>query len=557
MSITLTLESFVTGTKQSDLVDERALTEVIETATAAGQPFSTAAQLADALVGKKLITRWQAEKLLQGKYRGFRLGRYRLLELLGKGEMSSVYLAEHVRMKRRCAIKVLPAHKVRETSYLGRFHREAEAVAKLDHPNIVRAYDVDVEEEGGAEIHFLVMEYVVGRSLEKIVNESGPMSVVQAADSMRQAAAGVAHAHAAGLVHRDIKPGNLLVDEQGVVKLLDLGLARFFKDPDRESLTIKHDEKVLGTADYLAPEQAVDSHSVDERADIYALGCTLFFTLTARPPFVEGTLVQRLLAHQTQTPPAISEFRDDCHEDLTAIIRKMMAKEPEDRYQTAAEVEEALGGFLVDHGTDNWRKTHLDVIARVRGVDAVLNGPVQTPNVKSTASEAVRTAAADVEVNRGPAAAYAEKATSPAPSRDDQPAVQPASESTKRPAVARSLELNTPRPAATLADGVSKPRAAAESAKPVSAPASFFSSRASLWERIDKQLLAICVLLAVSIGFVVTVAMNASATDGQTEQGVENPDSTNLQGGNVGDVSPILNEPQSGREPAFGVDPNE
>ncbi|HCS52845.1 MAG TPA: serine/threonine protein kinase, partial [Planctomycetaceae bacterium] len=211
------------------------------------------------------------------------------MNLLGRGEMSAVYMAEHIAMQRKCAIKVLPANRVKDTSYLGRFQREARAVATLDHPNIVRAYDVDQQNEGGAEIHFLVMEYVEGQSIEKLVNSKGPMPFVEIADIIRQAAEGLFHAHNAGLVHRDIKPGNLLVSQNGTVKLLDLGLARFFKEDGEESLTIKHDEKVLGTADYLAPEQAVDSHNVDQRGDIYSLGCTFYFALTGHPPFTDGT----------------------------------------------------------------------------------------------------------------------------------------------------------------------------------------------------------------------------------------------------------------------------
>jgi len=172
-------------------------------------------------------------------------------------------------------------------------------------------------------------------------------------------------------VHRDIKPGNLLVDNKGVVRLLDLGLARFFRDTETESLTIKHDEKVLGTADYLAPEQAVDSHAVDERADIYSLGCTLYFSLMGHPPFTDGTLVQRLLAHQTKSPPPIRKQRPDVPESLVAIVEKMMQKRKDDRYQSAAEVAAALSKWLVENGGDAWRKSHAELVARFAGLDAV------------------------------------------------------------------------------------------------------------------------------------------------------------------------------------------
>jgi serine/threonine-protein kinase len=274
-------------------------------------------------------------------------------------------------MERRCAIKVLPANKVQDTSYLGRFHREARAVASMNHPNIVRAYDVDKQTESGTDIHFLVMEYVEGRNIEQIVKEQGPLDYVSAVDYIRQAADGLGHAHQSGMVHRDVKPGNLLIDNTGVVKLLDLGLARFFKTTDEESLTIKHDEKVLGTADYLAPEQAVDSHQVDARADIYSLGCTMYFALTGHPPFTDGTLVQRLLAHQTKSPPSVRYERPDIDDELLQILDKMMAKKTADRYQTAAEVSEALARWLIEHASAAWKQKHMMIVAALCGMDAL------------------------------------------------------------------------------------------------------------------------------------------------------------------------------------------
>jgi serine/threonine protein kinase len=212
--------------------------------------------------------------------------------------MGTVFLCEHTSMRRRVAIKVLPVAKAKDPSYLERFYREARAVAALDHPNIVRAYDIDQDEK----LHFLVMEYVDGASLQEIVKRAGPLEPLRAAHYMCQAAFGLQHAHeAAGLVHRDIKPGNILVDRTGAVKVLDMGLARFFHD-EEDVLTKKYDENVLGTADYLAPEQALDSHAVDIRADIYSLGATFYFCLTGKTPFSEGTVAQKLIWHQTRAP---------------------------------------------------------------------------------------------------------------------------------------------------------------------------------------------------------------------------------------------------------------
>ena len=368
MPIKLSAESFLAGVRQSGLVEPERLEVLLREFTKAEVNLEDSDSLADALVKAKAVTRWQVDKLLQGKFKGFILGRYRLQELLGRCEMSAIYLAEHCKLKRRCAIKVLPSHKVKDTSYLGRFQREAEAVASLDHPNIVRAYDVDMVVEAGTDIHFLVMEFVDGKDLEKLLDERHEFGVVEAVEYLRQAAEGLSNAHENGLIHRDVKPGNLLVDPKGTVKLLDLGLARFFKQTEMESLTIKHDEKVLGTADYLAPEQAVDSHSVDERGDVYSLGCTLYFSLCGHPPFTEGTLVQRLLAHQTKKPPLINKERPEVPMSLVVILDKMMEKRRENRYQKMRDVADALAQWLVENGGDEWKKAHPAVVAQFLGM---------------------------------------------------------------------------------------------------------------------------------------------------------------------------------------------
>ncbi|MBM4076672.1 MAG: serine/threonine protein kinase, partial [Planctomycetes bacterium] len=247
------------------------------------------------------------------------------------------------------------------------------AVASMNHVNIVRAYDVDKQTESGTDIHFLVMEYVEGKNLEQIVKDQGALDYITAVDAIRQAADGLAHAHQLGMVHRDVKPGNLLIDANGIVRLLDLGLARFFKSTEEESLTIKHDEKVLGTADYLAPEQAIDSHQVDSRADIYSLGCTLYFALTGHPPFTDGTLVQRLLAHQTKSPPSVRYERPDIDDSLLSILDKMMAKKTSDRFQTANDVSETLSRWLIQNAPSTWKQKHLMLVAALCGVDAIQN----------------------------------------------------------------------------------------------------------------------------------------------------------------------------------------
>jgi len=339
----LTADGFLDLVRRSGLVEKSQLAAV--SPVLKERPDAEAETVADQLVQSGALTRWQADKLLDGRYKGFFLGKYKLLDHLGAGGMISVYLAEHLLMQRRLAIKVLPKDRVSDSSYLARFHREAQAAASLDHRNIVRAYDID--SDGGN--HYLVMEYGEGRDLLHMVQEDGPLKYTTAAEYIRQAAEGLAHAHRSGLIHRDVKPANLLVDRNNVVKLLDLGLARF-TDEHKASLTVAYDENVLGTADYLAPEQALDSHAADARSDIYGLGCTLYFLLTGHPPFPGGTLAQRLMMHQKRPPPSIHLDRPDAPPELVDICLKMMAKKPEHRYGSAAEVAEALGQWLAAQG---------------------------------------------------------------------------------------------------------------------------------------------------------------------------------------------------------------
>jgi len=287
-----------------------------------------------------LVTQWHTDKLLVGKYKGFFLGKYKLLGHIGSGGMSSVYLAEHTRMHDKRAIKVLPRTRVKDATYLARFQLEAKAIASLNHPNIVNAFDIDNE----GDTHYIVMEYVDGVDLQILVRRDGPLDPAHAASLLAQAADGLHHAHQRGVIHRDVKPANLLLDTDGRVRLLDMGLALVAAQED-QSLTVAHNENVLGTADYLAPEQALNSHTVDHRADIYGLGCTLYYLLTGRPPFPEGTLAQRIAKHQNEMPPSIKKLRPDCPGEIEGICVKMIQKDPAYRYQSAADVAEVLRKF--------------------------------------------------------------------------------------------------------------------------------------------------------------------------------------------------------------------
>ncbi len=339
---------------KSKLVDPAALEQATDDLRAAhdGQLPENLDQLQEFFVERRLLTKWHCEKLRNGKYKGFYLSKYRLLKHLGTGGMSSVYLAEHILMNRKVAIKVLPRRRVNDASYLARFHLEAQAAAHLDHPNIVRAFDVDNEDN----THYIVMEYVPGADLQQIVRQSGPVPFEAAADYVAQAADGLQHAHDKGVVHRDVKPANLLLDDRGIVKILDMGLARIAQDEDA-SLTIAHEENVLGTADYLSPEQAVNSHKVDHRTDIYSLGCSLYYLLTGHPPFPEGSLAQRIAKHQSVMPDPIKKSRPNCPPSLQRICEKMIAKQPGDRYDTASEVAAELRAWMESRGKE---PTHAD-----------------------------------------------------------------------------------------------------------------------------------------------------------------------------------------------------
>jgi serine/threonine protein kinase len=330
---------FLELVRKSRVVDRDSLDAYLDRLASAGSLPAGPRPLARALERRGLLTRFQADQLLAGKWRRFIINhKYKLLERLGSGGMSNVYLCEHLAMRRRLAIKVLPAPLAEMPGVLERFYREARAVAALDHPNIVRAHDIDHD----GRLHFIVMEYVDGASLHQIVKEHGPLDIQRAAHYTAHAAAGLQHAHEVGLVHRDVKPGNILVDRTGRVKLLDMGLARFFLDEQDDLTRQQESQLVLGTADYLAPEQALDSHGVDIRADIYSLGVTFYFVLTGVSPFRGGSLAQKLIRHQVMQPDPIRSLRPEVPEELAAVLARMMAKDPARRHQCPAEVVEEL-----------------------------------------------------------------------------------------------------------------------------------------------------------------------------------------------------------------------
>ncbi len=306
-------------------------------------------RLAEGLVAAGMLTDWQAQKVLAGKSKGFHLGSYRLLRPLGRGGMGVVYLGEHQIMKRLMALKILPAEQLRDERRIKRFKDEARASAQLDHPNIVRAYDCA---EAGGKV-YIVMEYVDGANLHQAVVRDGVMPPGTAVDAIRQSAEGLAHAHARGIVHRDIKPSNLMLRRDGVLKVSDLGLARIGYAIDGSQENMK---RLTGTADFVAPEQAIDSQSIDARADIYSLGCTFYYLLTGRPPFSGNNLQQRLAKHQTAPVPDIRSVNAQVPAAVADLIKRMMAKRPIDR---PASMNDVLVELKQLRGVDGGRSISL------------------------------------------------------------------------------------------------------------------------------------------------------------------------------------------------------
>jgi formylglycine-generating enzyme required for sulfatase activity len=262
------------------------------------------------------------------------LGNYTLLEPIGAGGMGRVFKACHRRMKRVVALKLLAPDLLRSAQARLRFQREVEAVARLSHPNIVAAYDAD--EAAGR--HFLAMEYVEGQTVAELVKREGPLSAERAIDFLLQAARGLEHAHAAGIIHRDVKPANIIVTPHGTVKVLDLGLARVAVDESGGERDLTSTGIVMGTASFMAPEQALDTRQADRRADIYSLGCCLYFMLSGRTPFTGATPMAMLVAHREQPIPSLRAVCPGCPEQLEAFYRKMVAKRPEDRHASMGEV---------------------------------------------------------------------------------------------------------------------------------------------------------------------------------------------------------------------------
>lgn len=296
-------------------------------------------ELAKTLVNEGTLTRFQAERLLDGRYRGFFIDRYQLLEVLGVGGMGYVYIARDSSTDEKVALKVLTDVNEVDPGMFARLQLEARAGMLLDHPNIVKTKRI---EEAGAKC-FVEMEYIRSINLHELIALTGPLKWSQACDLMQQAAKGLHHAHRAGFIHRDVKPANFLIDAEGRLKVLDFGLALAKDRPEDEfSLAMIFGHECLGTADFIAPEQIENSMTVDARSDIYSLGCTFYTALTGKIPFPYPKNAQKLEAQKREQPRPILELQPEVPPEVAAIVEKMMAKKPEDRFQSAAEVARAL-----------------------------------------------------------------------------------------------------------------------------------------------------------------------------------------------------------------------
>lgn len=334
---TTTLDQFCRRLVDSELMDAGQV-EKHRKDYAATDAVAFARQLVD----RKKLTRFQATVLIEGRDLPLVLDRYVLLGEIGAGGMGAVYKALHQQMDRVVALKILPKEAVDSPDKVKRFQREVKAAAKLEHSNIVTAFDAH-ESKG---IHFLVMSYVGGSDLSAVVRKQGLLSAAKAVNYIGQAARGLEHAHNMGIVHRDIKPANLLLDKQGTVKILDMGLARIDNaDPEHDktvSQELTQDGMVMGTIAYLAPEQALDTRSADARSDMYSLGCTLYYLLTGKALYNEDTMLKTIMAHREGAIPSLCEERSGVPVELDAIFHKMVAKKPEDRFQNMTELLSAM-----------------------------------------------------------------------------------------------------------------------------------------------------------------------------------------------------------------------
>jgi serine/threonine protein kinase len=332
-----TVEEFLKTVVRSNLIERQELKSTLESFPHAQRHDAQA--LADHLVRAGKLSRFQARKLLLGVSRGLIFGPYQILSMIGKGGMGRVFLTRDSRTGQLRALKVLPPSKARSKErLLARFQREMELSQKVAHPHLCRTFEVG-QLHG---VYYLAMEFIPGQSLSRLVKTYGPLTVPRAARLLAEVASGLHSAHQQGLVHRDLKPGNIMITPHDHAKVLDLGLALMEGEKSDDPTITGGQGYVVGTMDYIAPEQTHDATAVDARADIYALGCTLYYALTGRPPFPGGTSLEKIQRQRNEQPDSLLELLPTLPPGFAAIVRQMMHKDPKKRFASAREVAEKL-----------------------------------------------------------------------------------------------------------------------------------------------------------------------------------------------------------------------
>ena len=333
----VTVEDFLRTVLRSGLFDRDALQACLRT-----MPLDRRANpeaVADFLVQSSRLTRFQARKLLQGTALGLILGPFRVLAPIAKGGMGTVYLARDDRSDGLVALKVLPPKRAREEDrQLARFRREMEMSQRVSHPHLAWTYEAGVCKG----VYYIAMEYIPGKSLSRLVYDSGPLPVGRVARLMGEVSLALDHAHTQGLIHRDLKPSNIIITPNDHAKILDLGLALMPSEGKVDREVVGGQGYIVGTMDYISPEQTDDPSKVDARADLYALGCTLYFMLTGRPPFPGGSSRDKIMRHRNEEPPALESLNASIPTPFADLVRRLMAKEAKNRPLSAADVRRQL-----------------------------------------------------------------------------------------------------------------------------------------------------------------------------------------------------------------------
>jgi serine/threonine-protein kinase len=346
------LKAFVDTLRQHHLLLPKNLAELLHSLLGSSNEVRA---LAKVLIRRGWLTVYQINEVLAGRADDLVVGPYHVLDRLGQGGQSQVFKARHVELGGVVALKVLRSEFASDSEVADRFLQEMEAMSKLNHPNVVQFCDADQV----GDLFYCALEYIEGTDLGKCVALCGPLPLAEACEYIRQTSLGLQHAHERHLIHRDIKPANLLLASQpdprrtgpGLIKILDWGLADLRPPQGQQagSAAVPSHPAVLGTVDYLAPEQAWNAGKADIRGDIYSLGCVFYFLLTGRPPFPGGSLAQKLLKHQQAEPTPLQELRPGLPAALVTLVRRMMAKRPEDRFQTPAALAAAVAPFCRSH----------------------------------------------------------------------------------------------------------------------------------------------------------------------------------------------------------------